>query len=136
MPEPYHFKVDFIDPRSNKEELVQHETASILLQDYMSHFEEHWGDHFQTTFGTEDLRAFWEACGPEDPKFYNHPMLEVPNWQDLFIPYFLHGDFAEFADRDSLMTVSASGVLAEGETRNCKLWLWSYAKSCQASSKD
>ena len=54
MPEPYHFKVDFIDPRSNKEELVQHETASILLQDYMSHFEEHWGDHFQTTFAAKN----------------------------------------------------------------------------------
>ena len=54
MPEPYHFKVDFIDPRSNKEQLVQHETASILLQDYMSHFEEHWGDHFQTTFAAKN----------------------------------------------------------------------------------
>ena len=136
MPEPYPFKVDCIDPRSDKEALVECHTASLLLQDYMSYYEEHWEDHFRTTFGTNDLRDFWEACDPEDPKFYNHPMLEVPNWQDLFIPYFMHGDFAEFADRDSLMTVSASGVLAEGETRNCKLWLWSYAKSCQASSKD
>ena len=33
------------------------------------------------------------------------------------------------------MTVIISGVIGKGETRSCKLWLWSWAKSCTASPK-
>ena len=33
-----------------------------------------------------------------DPKFCGHPMLDVENWKDVFVPYLAHGD----ADRNSV----------------------------------
>ena len=29
-----------------------------------------------------------------DPKLYEHPMCKIPNWENIFVPYIVHGDAA------------------------------------------
>ena len=80
--------------------------------------------------GVSRTAEFWNKCKKSDPRFAGMEfMTSTPGWQDLFVPYFLHGDAAEFCKRDSLLTVSVEGVMAEGETRDKKHLLWSIPKS-------
>ena len=53
-------------------------------------------------------------------------MLQVENWQELFLPFYLHADSAEFCETDQIMVTSSSPVLGRGETRDLKLLNWAW----------
>ena len=90
--------------------------------------EKHWPVHFEDSVGAspEKAEAFWSKCDLEDPQFFEHPMLKVPDWQKKFLPFFCHADEAEFCDRDSLMVASSSPLLGQGPSRDLKFlhWVW------------
>eukprot|EP00973_Karenia_brevis_P033115 4569291-Karenia_brevis.AAC.2 len=66
----------------------------------------HYPEDFRRIFGTHRAQRFWETCSMSDPKFSGHPMLDVPNWKETFIPIWIHGDGGEFQQRDSVSVVS------------------------------
>ena len=131
---------EFEAPCSSKkapQETFKVQSGAILLQDYLACMEEHWPAHFEAAWGVqkEKVKEFWSKCNLQDPKFYNHPMLEVPNWQERFFPFFVHADGGKFSERDSLMVTSSSPVLGRGETRDMKLlnWAWPYTAEAKGS---
>ena len=77
------------------------------------------------------LRAFWqEQVRVDSPRLKNNPMLSVPNWMDIFIPVFLHGDGASVIGRGkswqkSLDTWHWGSVLAHGPTAAISLMICS-----------
>ena len=71
--------------------------------------------------------------GPrDDPRLRHHPLLDEPGYRDVFLPLKVHGDAAEFMDRDSLMVVSFTGMLGSGSTRDLAMYMASWPKSCTA----
>ena len=113
-------------------------SGCMLLQDYLPCLEEHWNVHFEEVIGatTEKLQDFWGKCSLEDPKFHDHPMLKVPNWQSIFLPFFVHSDAAEFCDRDSITVTSYSPVLGRGDSRDLKMLTWAWPKSTEAKGSE
>ena len=74
--------------------------------------------------------AFWDQCKKEDPKFSGFDwMISQPGWEKKYLPFFIHGDAAEFCNKDSLFTTSFHSPLGEGETRDIKHLHWSCPKS-------
>ena len=137
-PVPYDFEAS---ARSKKKPLdkLTAQSGVLLLQDFLPCLEKHWPQHFEEAFGatTEDLEDFWKKCSLEDPKFHEHPMLKVPHWQSLFIPFFIHSDAAEFCNRDSLTTTSFSPVLGKGgDSRSLKMLTWAWPKTAEAKKDE
>ena len=134
-PPSYDFEVLALDPKSKEVKTVP--SAATLLQDYLPCLEEHWPAHFEDHWqaSSEKLEEFWNGCDLSDPKFFDHPMLQEPNWKQLYVPYFTHGDGGEFANQDSIMVCSSSPVLGRGETKDMKLlnWAWPYSVRAKGS---
>lgn len=81
-------------------------------------------------FGISKVEAWWESQSHRNPKFWQHPMLDM-NYHQMCIPVMLHGDAAEFQDRDSLNTMSLKGVLMNQDGgQGGHLALASVPKSC------
>lgn len=66
---------------------------------------------FAEQFGLSGLTAWWSRQDRNNPKFQNHPLLAIDNWDSKVIPLALHADGAQFQERDSLLTVSFRGLL-------------------------
>eukprot|EP00969_Alexandrium_andersonii_P274594 12136279-Alexandrium_andersonii.AAC.1 len=52
---------------------------------------------------------------------HNHPVLQVPNWQERAIPLVLYGDGARFARKDSLEIAAMAFLMSRGSTWTSKL---------------
>ena len=130
-PEEYEFEVNSFNRRTQESYKVT--SAASLLQDYLPCLEEHWPAHLETAWqaSTEKLEKFWEGCDPKDPKFFEHPMLQVPDWKKIFVPYFTHADGAEFANQDKVMVTSSSPCLGRGTTKDLKLLNWAWPMSAE-----
>ena len=57
-------------------------------------------DDFEQMFQTKRCSSFWLHSKQNDPRFVNNPMCEVVDWQNKFVPMYLHGDGVEFQDRE------------------------------------
>ena len=60
----------------------------------------------------QKVKEFWSSIDPNDPKLFNNPITDVPDWQSLFIPFEYHGDGAPHQKHDSLLTNSCRSLLA------------------------
>ena len=94
----------------------------------------HYPEEFSSMLGVAKAEAFWREHRMDDPRFDGNPMVEVPDWQKLFTPIFVHGDGGEFQNRDSMVTLSFGGCLADGATIDSMMWFCSWAKSCTAKA--
>jgi hypothetical protein len=135
-PDPYEFEVSARCKKTLEDLHVR--SGCMLLQDYLPCLEKHWNVQFEETLGatSEAVQDFWGKCSLEDPKFHEHPMLQIPSWQTLFLPFFVHSDAAEFCDRDSITVTSFSPVLGRGDSRDLKMLHWAWPKSAETKSLD
>jgi len=46
----------------------------------------------------------WAAQDLNNPKIFEHPLLDIADWRKIAIPVVLHADGAQFQERDSLLT--------------------------------
>jgi hypothetical protein len=46
---------------------------------------------FNSMLGLDKAHDFWLEHRPSDPKFAGNPMLDVPDWQRIFKPMWIHG---------------------------------------------
>ena len=67
------------------------------------------------------LRNLWDQVHDRDPRHYQHPMLEIPSWQDSCVPLSLFGDGVAYTKGGhNLHCLCWSSLLTRG-------WSW---KSC------
>lgn len=127
LPEPFLVKVPLVNPK-NKEELIEEDIPVLLPHEWFASLQ-HYGSHFAEQMGLEKLEAWWSNHKLSNPKMFQHPMLDK-SWRELCVPFCLHGDGAEFHDRDQLMTVSIKPVLFSADSKqDCHFLLASLPKS-------
>ena len=69
-------------------------------------------EEFDAVFTPDKLQAFWQGVvASGDPRLIHHPMVLIPNWQQLFVPVFIHGDGVEYA-ADSLLVYHWGNLLS------------------------
>lgn len=121
--------VPCLDPKSSKETV---ENCAVFLPCLHIHaLSQHYPHNFENMFSVGKTRRFWERVQASgDPKLVGHPMLDIPNWQDVCIPLWIHGDGAEFQNRDSIMIWSFGSILANGWSVDSCLFIAAFVKSC------
>ena len=97
LPEPFWVKVPLVNPK-NKEQLIEEDIPVLLPHEWFASLQ-HYGSHFVEHMGLEKLGAWWSNHKLSNPKMFQHPMLDK-SWRELCVPFCLHGDGAEFHDRD------------------------------------
>ena len=117
MPPVQSLSVPAINRTADLEELTVAECGCINMHDWVSHLSRYYPEDFQRIFNVDGSAAFWREQDPADPKLVDHPMLLVPDWQDIFVPYLLYADGARHSECGSAAPV-----------RKCCLGCW----VCQA----
>jgi hypothetical protein len=84
-------------------------------------------DKFDMMFGLQKLEAFWKSQDLRHPKF--QAIKGIPNLHKRCIPVVIHGDAADYQDRDSLLSISMTGLLRDGSTLDTSLLLAPYKTS-------
>ena len=133
LPEPTIVRVPCLDTRSN---------PAIVMFDDMGIMEPHvWigalSSHVECEqlLGFSSAAAFWDDVSPNDPRFLangGHPMLEVPNWKECFIPLWIHGDGVEYSENDSLQVYTCGSCLTSTNSMLTMLYMASFVKSVTA----
>jgi len=110
-PEPYSAKVSLFTTKDrtatfeqNVDLLLPHEWFAKLASSFGS-----WD--FDEQFGAALAAEWWAAQDLNNPKFFEHPLLDIADWRKVAIPVVLHADGAQFQERDSLLTISLKGLL-------------------------
>lgn len=133
-PDAQSVPIPYVDPKSDKLTAIWGETCVFFAQDWLHCLQQpNLAAEMELVFGISCLEHFWRSTRPDDPKLGAH-ITAHRNWQRTTIPITLHGDGAAYQDRDSLMTVSLSGLLKGGTTEECSLFLASYPKSATSKS--
>ncbi len=126
--EPTIIEVPLKDVKTGQEIAV--ETAIHLPHDWMASMSEAYPAAFDDFFGASRIEEWWRTQRHANPKFWQHPMLDLP-YHRTCLPVMLHGDAAEFQDRDSLNTISMKGLLLKETGGHCgHLLLASVPKCC------
>jgi hypothetical protein len=125
-PDPIVIPIPYIDPKGDKQERLEGDTKMFLACDWFKSLQnsESTQCEFELMFGTEKLADFWSSQNMSHPKFA--ALRKIRDFERRCIPICIHGDAAEFQDRDSLMSVSVSGLLKEGCTLDTSLLLASF----------
>lgn len=131
VPEPIKVKVPCVNPKVDANIKTDKFTSIIFPSQWLHALssETSLKDKFSSVFGVGALERFWSSVSPNDPKL-TVAMTSKQNWKSKTIPLLLHGDGAEYMDRDSLLSVSFSGLLKEGSIKESNLLLTSWVKSC------
>ena len=75
----------------------------------------------------------------DDPKLHHHPVRRMEDYASRVFPFVSHGDGVSFQDRDSLMTLSAAGLVGDGTTSDSTIFITSWPKhlpSCDSMLVD
>ena len=117
----------FRDPKTSQSVA---EPMAVFRPDHLIHsMAEH--VEFDTFFGIQDMARFWNLVeGAGCPKLEQHPIKDVPNWKNITVPLWVHGDGVEFQDRDSLMVWTVGGLLSLQAALDSSLLMAATAKSC------
>lgn len=128
VPEPFPLEVTCIDPKSLKKEKVP---SSVFLPHLM--FSELAKlPNFHEIFPLEKVQHFWSEIEKSgDPRLENHPC-KGRSWKKRSIPIWLHGDAAEFAIRDSLMSWSWGPLMSNFSKVETKFMIACFPKSSTA----
>jgi len=111
-PESFCWKVPLLK-RDNEELTIKIEKCDVHLllpHDWLACLTEN--DTQAKMLGTHLSEQFWSAQRLDDPKLHNNAVLQIPQYRQLAIPFLVHGDGAQFAERDSLMVISMKSVLS------------------------
>ena len=133
-PEALAIQVPALDPKCGKSSVIV-ETHIILPSAWISTLAstKYLEYEYQAIFGLDQVSDFWSAHSEHGPKLRNHPARKKRNHTSLCVPLVLHGDGASFQHNDSLMTLSFSGLLKEGDVASTNLIIASFPKSVSAS---
>ena len=113
LPEPFFVKVKLLDSK-DKEKLKDIDVPILLPHEWFGSLQLYPG--FKSIFGFDEVQSWWEKHKMSNPKFWQHPMLDF-NYKELAVPLALHGDGAQYHDRDQLYSISMKPLLfVEGET--------------------
>ena len=126
LPQPTIVRVPCLDTRSN---------PAIVMFDDMGIMEPHaLSSHVECEqlLWLSSAAAFWDGVSPNFPRFLakgGHPMLEVQNWRECFIPLWIHGDGVEYSENDSLQVYTAGSCLTSSNSMLTMLYMASFVKS-------
>lgn len=135
--------VSCIDPKSGKETT---EYATILLPHVLFwNLSHNYPSHFEELFKTRELEEFWlQVEKVKDDRLLQHPFLDkrkslgkrlVVGQKATSIPLFVHGDGAEFQNRDSLLIWSYGSLLNKNfQSLSTNMLLACFPKSCTTPS--
>jgi len=96
--------------------------------------QQHYPDVFDSFFGVEQIRSFWDSIYPDDCRLQHNVVTTIPNYRDLFIPLWLHGDGVEFS-ADSLLAFSVGSLLVSGSSLDASALIAACPKHATASKK-
>ena len=85
--------------------------------------------------GVEHVALDWAQHSRADPRLWQRPLLDVPGWQGRAVPLCIHGDGAEFQQRDSLTIVSIKALLGSNTHDLQHLLFTAVPKSITASKR-
>ena len=122
-PSPITIEIPYIDSKGNKQQSICGDTDIFLGSDWLRTLStcESTRLEFEAMFGLDDLERFGDTQDLSHDKFT--AIRHTRNVKTRCIPICLHGDGAEFQDRDSLTSVSMNGLLKEGCTLDTSLLL-------------
>ena len=86
--------------------------------------------------GLQSVEQFWASVNQHDPRLQargGHPVLSVPNYNSSVVPLWLHGDGVEYAEDESLMTLTFGSVLATTNSMDSMFWMASFVKAVTAT---
>lgn len=126
-PEPLTIRIPYVDPKGDKKHAESIETKIFLASDWIHCAHKLEAGKF--IFGFQEVEAFWNNVAPTN-KMLDPKITKRGAWKSKTLPLQLHADGAAFHDRDSLVTVSISGLLKQGSIKESNLVLASYPKSC------
>jgi hypothetical protein len=131
LPEPFHIKVECIDPKTS---LEKEDWAAVFLPHLQfAHLGEHYPEFFNKTFccAKGSLERFWTGVQKvKDDRLAGHPMCLEKHWKTKVVPLMVHGDGVEYHNRDSLMVWSWGCMLAELPFLKQHMLLAAFPKSC------
>jgi len=91
---------------------------------------------FDAMFGIPIITQFWQGVlKTNDPRLHQHPMTQVANWKNIFIPVFIFGDGVEFQTRDSLMAFVWGSLLTDMTTMDSTYLISAFPKSCTVKAE-
>ena len=90
---------------------IEAQVAMFLPHDLLSSLSHNCPTAFASLFGARRLPDWWKTIGLNNPKLWQHPILDG-NLESC-IPIQMFGDGVEFQDRDSLTTIGLKGVCME-----------------------
>jgi hypothetical protein len=127
-PEPYSFNIPVVC-KENSEFVVKDASIDMLLpHEWLSSVSA--ADCENILVDRMTVKDFWRNSDEQQPKLQNHPMKLVRSWHSTFIPFMLHGDAAEFQERDSLMIISMRSILTSLPISASQLLIAALPKSC------
>lgn len=106
--------------------LLPHEWLASLVDEFSQ----------QDILGISGIADFWAGLSMSDPKLIGNAVMDVPNFQQIVLPLLLHGDGAQFAERDSLLVISMKSVLSKSSTAASQLLLAAMPKQSRNKSQN
>lgn len=136
-PEPFCWKVPLV--ARDKEELTlkveQYDVYIFLPHDWLACLNDSCLQ--EKVLGTHLTETFWSQQCLEDPKLCDNPVLKIPRFKQVVVPFLVHGDGAQFAERDSLMVISMKSILShQTSVAASQLLLAAIPKKCTSKSAD
>ena len=135
LPEPTVIRLPVVETKSDRMTVSYCDFPLLLPHDWMSSLATNYMEVFEERFGVAELHTWWAGHNISNPKLWQNPVLDKDNWQHLCVPLLLHGDGAQFQNRDSLVTVSMKTLLGAGTTVESHMLLAALPKSITASEK-
>lgn len=129
-PEPYVHQIQALNPKSDRTEQCTVTAPVLLPHEWIACLSENAPECFERTFGLAKVPEFWEHADLQDPKMKLHVHLD-----SFCVPLWVHGDGAEYQNRDSLNIISFSGALGVGCTKDRKLLCTTWSKDCSAQTR-
>ena len=121
--------VPCLDAKSNPS-FCYEESALILPHQLVSDLFENYQTCVDDVFGLENCEEFWRQIRPDDPHwtFIDRDSIDPATT----IPLWIHGDAAEFQDRDSLMGIQWGSLVTSSAAIFSNLFAACFPKSCTA----
>ena len=79
--------------------------------------------------------GYWDRLDFANSRMTSHPVRKTVDWKNCAIPLVLHGDGAQFMEKDSLVTVSMSGLFKIGNICETNVILASWPKRSTAKGQ-
>ena len=79
--------------------------------------------------------SFWEKVLPDDPKLADNPMVDIPNWTQLFLPVVIFGDHAPYTKLHSLSVLCWKFLESSGPLWHRIFLSIAFPKACAATFK-